>query len=180
MVWLRENRPTLKAKYPSLLVTELSKKAGDSGKHLEGDTHPPLPVPLFRTYFWREYEVLTCNNLPKNALYMLISSLCSSRSGGSCSSGAVISPCYTFTSSKTYYWNLVCGNSRQECIILNELKVTSVFSLVCVRGIVLVMKRIWPVRWLPSHFCTCSLWWEYWESDPCIPSITMLYTKLGQ
>lgn len=21
---------------------------------------------------------------------------------------------------------------------------------------------------------------EYWESDPCIPSITMLYTKLGQ
>ena len=35
------------------------------------------------------------------------------------------------TSSETSYWDLVCANGRQECV-LNELKVTPVFSLACV------------------------------------------------
>ena len=48
---VKEEQAYTEGKVPQSLVTELSKMAGDSGKHLEGDTHPPLPVPLFRTYF---------------------------------------------------------------------------------------------------------------------------------
>ena len=35
MVWLQENRPNIKKKYPGLSVTELSKKAGELWKALE-------------------------------------------------------------------------------------------------------------------------------------------------
>ena len=35
MVWLGETRPALKSKYPSLSITELSKKAGELWKSLD-------------------------------------------------------------------------------------------------------------------------------------------------
>ena len=58
MVWLGENRPALKAKYPGLSITELSKKAGELWKTLDDKSVSKLSTNLQ----WLIAFMFTCSN----------------------------------------------------------------------------------------------------------------------